>query len=145
MLLFLIVVAIGFVSGAPQFRQPNRFQQQQRPQFQQQRGRSQQQQRQQQQPFRAVANLLNGNVGGGNGGGGNRRYPEWLDTSDGKYAKFDGPVRGIPRDHGGGRFGKLIPMFVVCQLFNCSMLQALLIVSFAKHAVDAPLAELNTD
>jgi len=38
-------------------------------------------------------------------GGGGGRYPEWLDTSDGKYAPFNGPVKGIPRDHGGGKFG----------------------------------------
>ncbi|CAL8091225.1 unnamed protein product [Orchesella dallaii] len=35
---------------------------------------------------------------------GGSRYPQYLDTSDGRYAKFEGPVRGIPRDHGGGRF-----------------------------------------
>ncbi|ODM95075.1 hypothetical protein Ocin01_11603 [Orchesella cincta] len=40
-----------------------------------------------------------------NRGGGGSRYPLYLDTSDGRFAKFEGPVRGIPRDHGGGRFG----------------------------------------
>lgn len=61
--------------------------------------------------FQALANLFSG---GGNNNNNNRgtsgssgsRYPLWLDTSDGRFAKFNGPVRGIPRDHGGGRFGK---------------------------------------
>ena len=35
------------------------------------------------------------------------RYPFGVDTSDGRYVKFDGPVRGIPAGHGGGRWGKL--------------------------------------
>lgn len=60
--------------------------------------------------FQALANLFgnnnnNNNRGGRGGGGGGSRYPQYLDTSDGRYAKFNGPVRGIPRDHGGGRFG----------------------------------------
>jgi hypothetical protein len=29
-----------------------------------------------------------------------------MDTSDGRFATFDGPVRGLPAGHGGGRFGK---------------------------------------
>ncbi|CAL8095783.1 unnamed protein product [Orchesella dallaii] len=28
-----------------------------------------------------------------------------LDTSDGRFAKFNGPVRGLPHGHGGGRYG----------------------------------------
>ena len=27
------------------------------------------------------------------------------DTSDGRFATFDGPVRGLPAGHGGGQFG----------------------------------------
>lgn len=30
-----------------------------------------------------------------------------LDTSDGRFAKFNGPVKGLPHGHGGGRYGKL--------------------------------------
>lgn len=33
-------------------------------------------------------------------------YSYGLDTSNGQYAKFNGPVKGIPAGHGGGRFGK---------------------------------------
>lgn len=70
--------------------------------------------------FEALANLFSGgnnnnnrgrnnnnnnNVRGGGSGSGSR-YPLWLDTSDGRFSRFNGPVRGIPRDHGGGRFGK---------------------------------------
>ncbi|ODM97285.1 hypothetical protein Ocin01_09393 [Orchesella cincta] len=28
-----------------------------------------------------------------------------LDTSDGRFAKFNGPVKGLPHGHGGGRYG----------------------------------------
>lgn len=29
-----------------------------------------------------------------------------LDTSDGRFAKFNGPVKGLPHGHGGGRYGE---------------------------------------
>ncbi|CAG7719986.1 unnamed protein product [Allacma fusca] len=34
-----------------------------------------------------------------------QRYAFGLDTSDGKYAPFNGPVKGLPPGHGGGRYG----------------------------------------
>lgn len=63
--------------------------------------------------FQALANLFGGGGNNNNNrgtsgpsGSSGSRYPLWLDTSDGRYAKFNGPVKGIPKDHGGGRFGK---------------------------------------
>lgn len=63
--------------------------------------------------FQALSNIFNGRNNNNNnrgnnfqrGNGGGSRYPLYLDTSDGRFARFEGPVRGIPRDHGGGRFG----------------------------------------
>lgn len=34
-----------------------------------------------------------------------QRYAFGLDTSDGRYAPFNGPVKGLPAGHGGGRYG----------------------------------------
>ena len=42
--------------------------------------------------FNSLNSLFNGNDG--------------LDTSDGRFERFNGPVRGLPEGHGGGRFGK---------------------------------------
>jgi len=33
-------------------------------------------------------------------------YSYGLDTSNGQYAKFNGPVKGLPAGHGGGRYGQ---------------------------------------
>jgi len=102
----VICVVVVVVEGAPQrfqnFQQQRPVQQQQRQNFQQQRPVQQnfQQQRPVQQQQRPAQQQQQSNaIAPG------RRYPEWLDTSDGKYAPFNGPVKGIPRDHGGGRFG----------------------------------------
>jgi len=36
-----------------------------------------------------------------------QRYAFGEDTSEGQYSKFNGPVRGLPAGHGGGKWGKL--------------------------------------
>lgn len=35
----------------------------------------------------------------------NQQFSLGLDTSDGRFAKFNGPVKGLPHGHGGGRYG----------------------------------------
>lgn len=70
--------------------------------------------RQQRQQFQGNNNQrFNNNNNNNNRGGGDPNYRHvepiyafGLDTSSGQYAKFNGPVKGIPAGHGGGRFGK---------------------------------------